>query len=224
MRLERPLDLGVIKEHIEKHARDHVIFMDLVSSVLGKGTTEYMLVEKAALSIINDFKGVRRHTGEEYVVHQRSVAVIGMMYSDIKDHRLIAADILHDTPEDVEEVTFSDIRKQYGKKVAHIVQGMTKPELPEKGKLSQQQYDEICGQIIFAHVQKFGPECVQGKCRDRLHNMFTLWGDSSKKLRKISETVQFVLPISIHANYLWRELTMATSEQLARLHVDDTQS
>lgn len=222
MRQFRPLDLGVIKEHIERHAGSHEIFMDLVGSIIDPGTLEYRLVEKAAISIVDDFHGIRRNTGEEYVVHQRSVAVIGMMCSGIRDHRIIIADLLHDTPEDVPDVTFAYIRAEYGKKVARIVEGMTKPVLPELGLMPKAMYDEICGQIIFKHVRDFGPDCMKAKCRDRLHNMLTLWGDSAKKQRKIRETLQFVLPISIHVDYLWEQLTMATSEQLLRLHVDDT--
>jgi (p)ppGpp synthase/HD superfamily hydrolase len=143
------------------------------------------------------------------------------MCSNIRDARIIAADILHDTVEDT-SVTRELIRELYGRKVAHIVEGVTKPPLPEQGDMNKAAYDEICGQIIFKHVRDSGVECMGAKCRDRLHNMLTLWGDSDKKLRKIRETVQFVMPISIHTDYLWKELTMATSEQLARLHIDDT--
>lgn len=223
MRNFRPLDLGVIKEHIERHSVSHSIFMDLARSIIGQQNKEIALIEKAAISIEEDFQNISRHTGEEYVVHQRSVAVIGMLYSGIKDHRTIIADLLHDTCEDVPHVKFSHIRNDYGYKVVRIVEGMTKPELPEQGKMDKAAYDEICGQIIFNHVREFGVDCMAAKCRDRLHNMLTLWGDSDKKLRKIRETVQFVMPISIHIDYLWKELTMATSEQLARLHIDDTQ-
>ncbi len=221
MREFRPLELGVIKEHIERHASSHGIFMDLVGSILDKHTRDYRLIEKAALSIEKDFDGIPRDSGEDYVVHQRSVAVIGMMHSRIQDHRIIIADLLHDSVEDVAGVELSHISEQYGRKVAHIVEGMTKPPLPEQGPMEKAAYDEICGQIIFKHVRDFGPACMEAKCRDRLHNMLTLWGDSEKKLRKIRETVQFVTPISIHVDYLWQELMVATSEQLARLHVND---
>jgi (p)ppGpp synthase/HD superfamily hydrolase len=218
----RPLNLGVIKEHIDRHARTHEIFMDLVAAVVGKDTEAYPYVSRAAESIMDDFHHIRRHTGEEYVVHQRSVAVIGMMYSGIRDPRIIVADLLHDTIEDIEGSTLTNMRASYGRKVAHIVGGMTKPSLPEQGQMGRAAYNEICSQIIFKHVRDHGADNMKAKCRDRLHNMLTLWGDSNKKLSKIKETVQFVLPISIHVNYLWSELTMATSEQLARLHVDDT--
>lgn len=223
MRNFRPLDLGVIKEHIERHAGSHDIFMDLAGNILGHGTAEHKIVERAAISIVEDFQGVRRHTGEQYVVHQRSVAVIGMMHSRIRDHRIIAADLLHDTVEDVEEATMSRIRDDYGRKVAYVVEGMTKPELPEQGALSDELFEDVCSQIIFKHVREHGIDCVKAKTRDRLHNMLTLWGSSEKKLKKIKETIQFLQPLSIRADYLWQELTMATSEQLARLHVDDTQ-
>jgi (p)ppGpp synthase/HD superfamily hydrolase len=222
MSVHRPLDLGVIKEHIDRHASTHEIFMDLVGAVIGRDSEAYPHVEEAAESIMSDFHHIRRHTGEEYVVHQRSVAVIGMMYSRIRDPRIIVADLLHDTIEDIEGTTLADMRTRYGRKVAHIVSGMTKPPLPEQGLMDKAAYDETCSQIIFKHVRDHGKDCMKAKCRDRLHNMLTLWSDSDKKLRKIKETVQFVLPISIHVDYLWRELTMATSEQLARLHIDDT--
>ncbi len=222
MRKFRPLDLGVIKDCIDRHAGSHDIFMDLVGEFVDRGSVGYSLVEKAAISITEDFRDVRRHTGEKYEVHQRAVAVINMIYCGNHDHREICSDLLHDTPEDVPEVTFADIRSGYGKKVAHDVEGVTKPPLPLQGDLSDAKYDEVCSQIIFKHVRDFGEGSVRLKCRDRLHNMLTLWGDSEKKLRKIRETLQFMHPLSVRADYLWQELTMATSEQLARLHIDDT--
>jgi (p)ppGpp synthase/HD superfamily hydrolase len=197
--------------------------MDLAGEIVGRGSVGYSLVEKAAISITEDFRDVRRHTGEKYEVHQRSVAVIDMIYCGNRDHRDICSDLMHDTPEDVPEVTFADVRVAYGKKVARDVEGVTKPPLPLQGGLSDAEYDEVCSQIIFKHVRDFGAGSIRLKCRDRLHNMLTLWGDSEKKLRKIQETIQYMLPLSIRAGYLWQELTMATSEQLARLHVDDTQ-
>jgi (p)ppGpp synthase/HD superfamily hydrolase len=226
MRQFRPLDLGVVKAHIERHAGTHEIFMDLVAAIIGRGSQEYSLIEKAAVSIVEDFRDIRRHTGEEYVIHQRSVAVIGIMYSNIRDHRKIIADLLHDTPEDVSAVSpaqsIINIREAYGRKVAHIVEGMTKPVLPQQGEMDKSSFDEVCGQIIFKHVREFGRDCMMAKCRDRLHNMMTLWGNSEKKLRKIRETLQFVLPIAIHVDYLWQELSVATAEQISRLHIDDT--
>ncbi len=222
MRNFRPLELGVIKEHIERHASTHDIFMDLVGTIIDRGTEGYSLIEKAAVSITNDFRDVRRHTGEKFEVHQRSVAVIDLLYCGNRDHRDICSDLLHDTPEDVPEVTFEDIRISYGRKVARNVEGVTKPRLPEQGGMKDEDYEEICSQIIFRHVRDFGPGSIQLKSRDRLHNMLTLWGMSQKKLRKIRETIQFMIPLSISGDYLWKELTMATSEQLSRLHIDDT--
>ena len=222
MREFHPLELGVIKEHIERHAGSHDVFMDLVGEITDRSSAGYRLVEKAAISITEDFRDVRRHTGEKYEVHQRSVAVIDMIYCGNRDHRDICADLMHDTPEDVPEVTFADVSAAYGKKVAHDVKGVTKPPLPLQGGLSSAEYDEVCSQIIFKHVRDFGEGSIRLKCRDRLHNMLTLWGDSDKKLRKIRETIQYMLPLSIRADYLWKELTLATAEQLERLHIDDT--
>jgi (p)ppGpp synthase/HD superfamily hydrolase len=222
MREFKPLHLGVIKENIERHASSHDVFMDLTRTMIDNTSVGFRLIEKAAVSLVEDFKGVRRHTGEKYEAHPRAVAIIDMLYCGERDHRIICADLLHDTPEDVPNVTFKDIRCQYGKKTAHLVEGVTKPTLPEQGGMDKHNYDEVCGNIIFGHVLKFGSESIRLKCRDRLHNMLTLWGTSEKKLSKIRETSRLLLPHSIQEDYLWQELTLATAEQVARLHVDDT--
>lgn len=216
-----PLNTETVKEIIEKYkSRD--AFLRLVSVEFGLNTEQYRLVVDAETMISEGFVDIRRHTGEEYVEHQRSVAVIGLVYCGEKDHISVLSDLLHDSVEDT-EATPSLLRRKFGRTVANTVVGQTKPAFPEQGDMSVADHKELCSRLTFEHLQRYGARSMRGKCRDRLHNMLTLWGTPLKKLDKIRETLEFMMPISIHVDYLWQELTMATAEQLERLSVDDTE-
>jgi GTP diphosphokinase / guanosine-3',5'-bis(diphosphate) 3'-diphosphatase len=216
-------NIAFIRDQIERHARSHDIFMELIGSIFGFDSEEYKRIEAAALSIEKSFEDDTRHTGENYAVHLRAVALIGIIYCGIRDYRIIIAYLLHDDVEEKKQ-TLEEIKRRYGRKVAHIVSGMTKPDLPDQGQLSDDEYDRVCSRIIFEHLRRGGIECIQAKCCDRLHNLLTLWGTTRKKRFKIRETLEFLLPLSIEANFLWCELTLAAGEQLQRLGVDDTRT
>lgn len=216
-----PLNMEVIRELIDQF-KGKQQFLKLIAKEFGRSSDAFKQIANAEAMASEDFSATVRHTGEEYIEHPRSVAIIGMKYCGERDYKSVIADLLHDSVEDTQR-TLIEIRQTFGRRVAQTVAGQTKPPLPEQGSMEKEQYDELCSRIIFEHLVAHGIHPMRGKCRDRLHNMITLWGTPEKKLAKIKETLEFMLPISININYLWPELTMATAEQLERLSVDDTQ-
>lgn len=71
---------------------------------------------------------VRKKSGTPYLLHPMEAATIASTLTD--DEEVLAAVMLHDTVEDT-DVTFDDIRKEFGDRVAQLVQGETEKEYPE---------------------------------------------------------------------------------------------
>ena len=68
--------------------------------------------------------GVRRRSGEPYILHPIAVAKIASREIGLGSTSICAA-LLHDVVEDT-EYTVEDIEHQFGKKIAEIVAGLTK--------------------------------------------------------------------------------------------------
>ena len=81
------------------------------------------LIEKAYHFAQNAHKDQKRESGEPYFIHCCHVANILMDFN--LDADTICAGLLHDTVEDT-GVTLEDIRKEFNKEIAHMVQGVTK--------------------------------------------------------------------------------------------------
>ena len=84
---------------------------------------EVKLVKKAYKIADKAHSGQFRKSGEAYISHPLSVALI---LADLKlDYLCIVAAILHDCIEDT-SVTKDEVRNQFGEQVAHIVEGVSK--------------------------------------------------------------------------------------------------
>ena len=85
---------------------------------------ELDIVQKAFDFANEAHKGVRRRSGEPYIIHPIEVAKI--VVSDIGlGYKSIVAALLHDVVEDT-EYTSEDIRNLFGDKIASLVDGLTK--------------------------------------------------------------------------------------------------
>ena len=93
--------------------------------------TELEVVQKAFDFANEAHKGVRRRSGEPYILHP--IAVAKIVVSNIGlGYKSIAAALLHDVVEDT-NYTVDDLRSLFGDKVATLVDGLTKikSKLPE---------------------------------------------------------------------------------------------
>lgn len=154
-------------------------------------------------------EGQNRGTGEPYVTHPLTVAIIlAEMRLDIET---LQAALLHDTIEDT-PVTYEDIKAQFGPAVAHLVEGVTKlgtiPRLhtrgqeggkgeKDKGEKAQReaQQAENLRKMFLAMFDD--PRVVLIKLADRLHNMRTLQGVPSEKQERIAaQTLEIYAPLA----------------------------
>ncbi len=146
---------------------------------------------------------MRRKSGELYIFHPIEVAKIVTKDIRLGLTSMIAA-LLHDVVEDVESISIEDIENNFGKKVAYIVDGLTKvPKV--KGKLSTQV--ATYRKVIMSLSEDV--RVVLIKLADRLHNMRTLGEMSAQnKSIKTSETLLVYAPLArkLGLNKIGREL------------------
>lgn len=136
----------------------------------------------------------KRLSGEDYIIHPLSVALILAKMSS--DTETICAAILHDTLEDT-HLTEDVIKKEFGDTIFRLVEGVT--------KLDTYNYIRKRNQIIkraenFRKLLLFTLKDVRVlliKLADRLHNMRTIsFKESDKQQRIAQETLEIYSPLA----------------------------
>jgi GTP pyrophosphokinase len=134
-----------------------------------------------------------RRSGEAYIMHPCSVARILIEELDIRNPEILAAALLHDTIEDVEEVTCEVIRKKFGPNVEAIVEGCTKVT---NYTGDRQNFKKLVHRKIFSGAAA-KLEVMIVKLADRLHNLRTLASMPRHKRQKIAdETLDIYAPLA----------------------------
>jgi len=155
-------------------------------------------VKKALEFVEEKHAGQFRKSGDPYVVHPVEVAIIlaelGM------DRDTVVAGLLHDVLEDT-ETTYEELKENFGKDVADIVEGVTK-----LGKIHfkdvETQKAENYRKLILAFSKDL--RVIFVKLADRLHNMKTLqFFPREKQVRIAKETLEVYVPIANRLG-LWR--------------------
>jgi GTP diphosphokinase / guanosine-3',5'-bis(diphosphate) 3'-diphosphatase len=155
-------------------------------------TSEGRRLVQKAFKLANDaHRGVRRKSGELYILHPLAVASI------VADEiglgaKGVAAALLHDVVEDT-DYSLEDIKGIFGEKVADIVDGLTKLEGVFDQTKSKQA--ENFRKLLLTMVEDI--RVILIKLADRLHNMRTL--DSMpehKRLKIAGETLYLYAPLA----------------------------
>ena len=149
-------------------------------------------LSKAYNFALKAHKNQRRDEGVPYIIHPVAVADI---LSDLKlDSATITTGLLHDTIEDT-KITYDSVKKEFGKEVADLVDGVTKISALEE-KAAENSKAENFRKLILATSKDIRVLLV--KLADRLHNMRTLQflKDQDKKIRKAKETMEIYAPFS----------------------------
>lgn len=135
--------------------------------------------------------GVKRSSGEPYIIHPLNVA--GTLIKLKMDLDSIMAGLLHDTVEDC-DVSPEDIAKMFGQSVAQIVVGCTKIS-KIKFKTKEESQAENFRKMVVAMAQDLRVIIV--KLADRMHNMRTLqYMTKEKQQAKAQETLDIYVPLA----------------------------
>lgn len=167
-------------------------YRDLISNTYRTLDEEQNKVIRKAFDIALDaHKDQRRKTGEPYIYHPIEVAKIVANEIGL-GATSIACALLHDVIED-SEYTYEDINKIFGKKIANIVNGLTKISVMNHQNISIQ--SENYRKLLLTLSEDF--RVILIKIADRLHNMRTLESMTPDKQKKIaSETVYIYAPLA----------------------------
>ncbi len=134
-----------------------------------------------------------RRSGDPYIMHPCSVARILAEELDIRNPEILAAALLHDTVEDVEEVTDEVILELFGPNVEAIVEGCTKVTHYSGDR---QTFKKLVHRKIFSGAAA-KLEVMIVKLADRLHNLRTLASMPKHKRQKIAdETLDIYAPLA----------------------------
>lgn len=137
-------------------------------------------------------KGIHRRSGEPYIMHPIEVARIVSQEIGLGSTSICSA-LLHDVVEDT-EYTVEDIEAQFGKKIAEIIEGLTKISGGIFGDKASAQAENFRKLLL---TMSSDIRVVLIKMADRLHNMRTLGSMLPSKQYKIAgETLYIYAPLA----------------------------
>jgi guanosine-3',5'-bis(diphosphate) 3'-pyrophosphohydrolase len=149
------------------------------------------LIRKAFNVAVEAHKDARRKSGEPYIYHPIAVARIAAEEIGL-GATAIACALLHDVVEDT-DITLKDIEGMFGKKVASIIDGLTKISgvFDASSSLQAENFRKML--LTLADDVRV----ILIKLADRLHNMRTLESmERTKQLKIASETLYLYAPLA----------------------------
>ena len=150
------------------------------------------IIERAFKFAKSAHAGIRRRSGEPYIMHPIEVARIVSQEIGLGSTSICSA-LLHDVVEDT-EYTVEDIEAQFGKKIAEITQGLTKISGGIFGDKASAQAENFRKLLL---TMSSDIRVVLIKMADRLHNMRTLGSMLPSKQYKIAgETLYIYAPLA----------------------------
>lgn len=191
--------MGKISEFNEK---DHEViardYADLKEAARRRCNNQYELeqIQKAFEFANEAHKGVRRRSGEPYILHPIAVAKIVVSNIGLGYKSIIAA-LLHDVVEDT-HYTVDDLKSLFGEKVATLVDGLTKIKtvLDNEDKAEQKSMQAENFKRILLTLND-DVRVVLIKLADRLHNCRTIeFMPEHKRDKILSETMFVFIPLA----------------------------
>ncbi len=168
-------------------------FAHLIDSYLqSKHRKKVELITKAFNFARQAHNGIRRHSGEPYIMHPIAVAQIVASEIGLGSTSICSA-LLHDVVEDT-DYTIDDIKNVFGPKIAQIVDGLTKIAGGRFGEKASAQAENFKKLLL---TMSDDIRVIIIKIADRLHNMRTLEHLPLRKQYKISgETLYIYAPLA----------------------------
>ncbi|MDH5608331.1 MAG: bifunctional (p)ppGpp synthetase/guanosine-3',5'-bis(diphosphate) 3'-pyrophosphohydrolase [Cyclobacteriaceae bacterium] len=149
------------------------------------------IIKKAFHTSMEAHKNMRRKSGEPYIFHPLAVAQICVEEIGLGTTSIVCA-LMHDVVEDT-ETSLADVEYLFGKKVAKIIDGLTKISgVFDQG--TSQQAENFRKMLLTLSDDV---RVILIKLADRLHNMRTLESmPHDKQLKIASETSYIYAPLA----------------------------
>ena len=185
------------EEQIRQEAADDKLINDAFQELLddylaSRHRKKVDLITKAFNFARQAHKGVRRLSGEPYIMHPIAVAYIACHEIGLGSTSICSA-LLHDVVEDT-DYTVEDIENIFGPKIAQIVDGLTKISGGIFGEQASAQAENFKKLLL---TMSDDIRVILIKICDRLHNMRTLDSQPANKQYKIAgETLYIYAPLA----------------------------
>ena len=180
------IDIAAEKSEILKRYR---ALLRACKSTLKKGDKK--MIRMAFDLAVESHKNMRRKSGEPYIYHPIAVAQIAVEEIGLGTTSIVCA-LLHDVVEDT-DITLEDVERDFGKKVAKIIDGLTKISGVFDANSSMQAENFRKMLLTLADDVRV----ILIKLADRLHNMRTMdFMPRDKQLKICSETVYLYAPLA----------------------------
>ena len=180
------IDIAAEKSEILKRYR---ALLRACKSTLKKGDKK--MIRMAFDLAVESHKDMRRKSGEPYIYHPIAVAQIAVEEIGLGTTSIVCA-LLHDVVEDT-DITLEDVERDFGKKVAKIIDGLTKISGVFDANSSMQAENFRKMLLTLADDVRV----ILIKLADRLHNMRTMdFMPRDKQLKICSETVYLYAPLA----------------------------
>ncbi len=182
---------------IRREAEDEKLINDAYQRLLdtymaSRHRKKVDIIKKAFNFAKEAHKGVRRLSGEPYIMHPIAVAQIAAEEVGLGSTSICAA-LLHDVVEDT-DYTVEDIDNIFGTKVAQIVDGLTKISGGIFGEQASAQAENFKKLLL---TMSDDIRVILIKICDRMHNMRTLASQPANKKYKIAgETLYIYAPLA----------------------------
>ena len=193
----------------EERVRIDQMFSDLVREMKKHGLPDVVALRNAYNFALKVHGDTRRKTGDPYITHPLSVAMILAEIGHETD--VIVSAILHDVVEDC-NVTVEQLEEEFGSNVADMVNAVTKESRKLSGdpEISPADLDDLSDRKFRAEIQKkHNRKAVYVKCADRIHNLRTISVFPVEKQReKAYKTRTVIIPVAraFHIHKLADEL------------------
>lgn len=184
-------------KELEREQADNKLINDAFQHLLqtylnSRHRKKVEIVTKAFNFAKQAHKGVRRLSGEPYIMHPIAVAQIACEEMGLGSTSISAA-LLHDVVEDT-DYTVEDLANIFGEKIAHIVDGLTKISGGIFGERASAQTENFKKLLL---TMSDDIRVILIKMCDRLHNMRTLASQPANKQYKIAgETLYIYAPLA----------------------------
>ncbi|WP_018109246.1 RelA/SpoT family protein [Bacteroides propionicifaciens] len=168
-------------------------FQELLNDYLATKHRKRIEIITKAFNFANEaHKGIRRRSGEPYILHPIAVAKIVCNEIGLGSTSICSA-LLHDVVEDT-DYTVEDIENIFGPKIAQIVDGLTKISGGIFGERASAQAENFKKLLL---TMSSDVRVILIKIADRLHNMRTLGAMLPSKQYKIAgETLYIYAPLA----------------------------
>lgn len=168
-------------------------FEELLNDYLASNHRKRVEIITKAFNFANQaHRGVKRLSGEPYIMHPLAVAKIVCNEIGLGSTSICAA-LLHDVVEDTDYTT-EDIENLFGAKIAQIVDGLTKISGGIFGDHASAQAENFKKLLL---TMSSDIRVILIKIADRLHNMRTLASQAPNKQYKIAgETLYLYAPLA----------------------------